>query len=94
MDNYTAYQIGPASVRPITRRTVDQYSVVLIQPGNNDQITVLEPCSWQAGKDCVQGMIERGIDPADIRCVWRPDRSIADTDGLPLRSISAALWDR
>lgn len=87
---YTSEQIGDIQVTPITPKTKSQYSLVIIQPGN-EQVTVLEPCSQQAGAQRVREMVRRGVDPFDIRFTFR-QHDQTQTDGLPLRHVNEALW--
>ena len=87
---YTSDQIGEIRVEPINARTQSQFSLILIQK-DNEQVLVLEPCSWNEGRKRTVAMVRGGIDPFDIRFVFR-ERDHLTTDGLPLRHVNEALW--
>lgn len=89
--DYTAEQLGEISVSPINRRTKGRYTLIVVQPKTNDQITIIEPCDWDVGRARVMQMVRAGVDPADIRYCWRPGDRL-DTDGLPLQPCRTALW--
>ncbi|WBV42707.1 hypothetical protein [Pseudoroseomonas cervicalis] len=91
MRDYTADQIGEIKVKPINARTKGTYSLVVVQPASNDQVLVLEPCDWDHGRHRVVQMVRAGVDPLDIRFCHRAD-GLVETDGLPLRPCSEALW--
>jgi S-ribosylhomocysteine lyase LuxS involved in autoinducer biosynthesis len=87
---YTSDQIGEIEVKPINSRTIDQFSILLIQP-NNEQVLVVEPCSWPKAARRVKEMIMREIDPFDIRFTMR-NRDQLETDGLPLKHVNEGLF--
>ncbi|ACB28225.1 hypothetical protein [Methylobacterium radiotolerans] len=89
--DYTPEQIGEIRVHPLNTRTKGQYSLVIVQPKSNEQILVLEPCDWDHGRNRVVQMVAAGVDPFDIRFTFRK-REQLETDGLPLRPCSEALW--
>lgn len=89
--DYSAEQLGEILVSPINMRSEGRYTLLVVQPKTNDQVTVIEPCDWDVGRSRVVQMVRAGVDPADIRFCWRPDGCL-DTDGQPLQSCRAALW--
>lgn len=91
MTDYSEEQLGEIRVHPITVKTKGRYSLVVVQPASNEQVLLLEPCDWDVGRNRVVHMVRAGVDPADIRFCFRPDRCL-DTDGLPLQQIDRSLW--
>lgn len=91
MTDYRDEQLGEVWVRPINRKTRGWYSLVVVQPASNDQVLLLEPCDWDAGRKRVVQMVRAGVDPADIRFSWRPGGCLG-TDGLTLQQVGLALW--
>lgn len=87
---YSPDQIGDIDIRSINLRTIDQFSLILIQP-DNEQLLIMEPCSWPKVAQRVKDMISRGVDPFDIRFTMR-QRDQIETDGLPLKHLNEGLF--
>jgi len=97
---YTAEQIGPVEIRPISLRTKDRLALVLVQHGHSPgydetQVTLIAPCTWRAGRRRTLELVSRGVDLSDIRAVEIPDNFVGDVgagDGQPLHHADRLLW--
>lgn len=91
MQDYNKSQLGDPAVRPLHGRVKGMYSLVVVQPKSGDHVTLLEPCDWDHGRAKTHDLVRNGVDPFDIRFVHRKSDQL-ETDGLPLRHASEALW--
>lgn len=90
-EDYPPEQIGETRVHPINTQTKGRYALVLVQPRTNTQVLILEPCDWDVGRRRVLELVARGVNPADLWAVRRPEGCL-DTEGLSMCNLNAVLW--